>query len=771
MRKEISILLQRFFIFLLFSYLVLLTQTFALPFNILPKAGTQLPTTVNFSVTSSVPAFYTVYNNTVAPRFNNYVKYLPPNVRQVTTGGVYGDTCGLTFNLAGKDQPGSSCTLQLAVFGPVNPTNPSPKNHLFVCFPKGITCAGSLYELNVTAINLVSLSVLPASENLFIGNTLQYSAIGNYSNGSSSVLTSTVTWASSNHSVASITTSGLATAVGAGLSTITASLQNVTSNPATLNVKAVTLSSIAIVPMTASANSGETVQYTATGTYTDGTTQDLTATVMWQSSNVSVATIDSTGLATAVSVGSTTVTAELQGVLSNTASLTVNNGLVSIAVTPTNASINTGGTQQFTATGTYADHTTADISTAVTWLSSNTSVGTINTTGLATGVAAGSSTITASQSGITSTGAMLNVSNPLVSIAVTPTPGFVTPRSSLQFTATGTFNDGSMQNITQTVTWNSSNTANATITTGGANAGLAKGVAIGSSNVTASLSGKTSNSVPLQVQSFLYVVNYATNISYCNLNGSGSITGCLTSTAAVSPQEITINPIGTFAYVTESSPASGIFVCTLNATDGSLSGCIQTVVLTSPGQIAITPANTFAYIANETGITKCNINSTTGALSSCSLTGDVTFTNPVGIAVNPAGTFAYITDATANNVTYCAINTNGALSGCTVTGTGFSDPLEIAIDPSGGFAYITNSTSTTISSCPINVNGTFGTCATSAVMFSSPRGIAQNTSGSFAYVTNFSSNAVSTCTVTAGFFTSCTPSASTYSSPFGIAVN
>lgn len=69
--------------------------------------------------------------------------------------------------------------------------------------------------------------------------------------------------------------------------------------------------------------------------------------------------------------------------------------LTSIAVTPANPSTTVGGTQQFTATGNYSDGITQDITTQVTWTSDTQNVATITTAGLATGVSAGSSTITA----------------------------------------------------------------------------------------------------------------------------------------------------------------------------------------------------------------------------------------------------------------------------------------------------------------------------------------------------------------------------------------
>lgn len=133
---------------LIVGLLTISTLSFALPFNIVPKAGTQLPT--SFKNGQTVTAYYTVYNNTISSRNDNFVKYLPPNVTQITRNGTYPDTCGALFNLSGKGQAGSSCTLQLRITGAVNKDDPDPHHHLFVCFPGGKSCAGTQYQLSVT---------------------------------------------------------------------------------------------------------------------------------------------------------------------------------------------------------------------------------------------------------------------------------------------------------------------------------------------------------------------------------------------------------------------------------------------------------------------------------------------------------------------------------------------------------------------------------------------------------------------------------------------
>ncbi len=121
------------------------TQCIALPFTIVPTPGTTLPTLINPGQT--ITALYTVTNNTAGVRAHNYVKYLPPNVTQVTQDVAYPDLCGASFDLA----PGASCQLELQISGAVNGLDPNPHHHLFVCLPGGATCAGTPYALHVLA--------------------------------------------------------------------------------------------------------------------------------------------------------------------------------------------------------------------------------------------------------------------------------------------------------------------------------------------------------------------------------------------------------------------------------------------------------------------------------------------------------------------------------------------------------------------------------------------------------------------------------------------
>ena len=275
----------------------------------------------------------------------------------------------------------------------------------------------------------------------------------------------------------------------------------------TLTVTAATLTSIAVTPTNPSIANGTTRQFTATGTFSDSTTQDLTTQVTWSSSATGVATISnaggSQGLASSVAVGSTTITATL-GLVSGNTTLTVTAATLStIAVTPVNPSLPLGLTRQFTATGTFSDSTMQDLTTQVTWSSSSPGVATISNAsgskGLATSVAAGTTIITATLGSVSGNTTLTVNAVTLVSITVTPATPTLTKGTTRQFTATGTYSDSSAQNLTTSVTWSSSTPAVVSISNAGGSKGLAKAKRRGTATITAtlgSISGSTSVTVP-----------------------------------------------------------------------------------------------------------------------------------------------------------------------------------------------------------------------------------------------------------------------------------
>jgi len=135
-----------------------------------------------------------------------------------------------------------------------------------------------------------------------------------------------VNWTSSPASVATVSnapsTEGLATGIATGNATITALFAGL-AGQASLTVTNATLTSITIVPAMPDITLDGSQQFTATGNFSDGSTEQLTDQVTWTSSDASVATMSPDGLASPAGTGTTTITATMNGV-KGTATLTVN---------------------------------------------------------------------------------------------------------------------------------------------------------------------------------------------------------------------------------------------------------------------------------------------------------------------------------------------------------------------------------------------------------------------------------------------------------------
>jgi uncharacterized protein YjdB len=348
--------------------------------------------------------------------------------------------------------------------------------------------------LTVTAAALRSIAVTPANPSITKGTTQQFTATGTYTDNSTANLTSQVTWASATTTVATITTAGLATAVATGTSTISAKLGSI-SGSTVLTVTDPALQSIAVTPANPSIAKGLKQQFTATGTYSDNSTADLTSQVTWASATTTVATISAAGLATAVGTGTSTISAKLGSITGSTVLTVTAAALQSIAVTPANPTIAKGTTQQFTATGTYTDSSTKDLSSQVTWGSATTSVATISSAGLATALAAGTSTISAMLDGVGGSTVLTVTAAALQSIVISPANPSV-PKGEVQiFTAEGTFSDNTTKDLTTQVTWTSSDSSVATISNSSGTQGVATSVATGTTTIKAALGGVTASTV------------------------------------------------------------------------------------------------------------------------------------------------------------------------------------------------------------------------------------------------------------------------------------
>ncbi len=354
--------------------------------------------------------------------------------------------------------------------------------------------------LTVTNASLIAIKITPAHPEAALGTTEQFTATGIFSDGSMQDVTQQVSWSSADDAIASVSnvagTKGLTTSFAVGKTTISAELGGVSADT-DFTVTDAVLVSIEVTPANTSTPKGMTLQFTATGIYSDHTTHELTQQVGWSSSDPAVASVSNAaganGLATALTVGSATISATL-GTVTGTTTLDVTPAtLLSIDISPANPSLVQGTIRQLTATGCYSDSSTLDITNRVTWNVSDPAVASVSNAaganGLATALTVGSATISATLGTATGTTTLTVTAAVLESIEVDPYDAATVVGVTRQFVASGVYSDGTVQDLTQQVTWSSSDRTVATISNAAGSKGIATPARVGSTVVSATLGG------------------------------------------------------------------------------------------------------------------------------------------------------------------------------------------------------------------------------------------------------------------------------------------
>ena len=660
-----------------------------------------------------------------------------------------------------------------------------------------------------TAPTLQSIAVTPSAPSVIAGYTQQFTATGTYSNGTTQNLTSSATWSSSSTSVAAVSTAGLATGIAAGTSTITAKSGSI-SGTTKLTVTAPTLTSISVTPASPSVAAGKTQPFTATGTYSNGTTQNLTSSSTWSSSATSIATVSAGGLATGVSVGTSTITAK-SGSINGSTTLTVTAAtLTSIAVTPASPSVAAGKTQQFTATGTYSNGTTQNLTSSAAWSSSTISIATVSAGGLATGVATGSSTITATSGTVSGSTTLTVTAAVLTSIAVNPANVSVAAGYTQQFTATGTYSNGTTQNLTSSATWSSSKTSVATVKS---TTGLATTVAPGTATITAK-SGTISGSATLTVTAAVlasisvtptsasiaagYTQQYTATGTYSNGTAQN-----LTSTASWNSSSTSIATVSA-GLANAVSQGTATITATSGAVSGSSTLTVTPAVLTSisvtPGSLSLAAGHTqqFTATGNYSNGTTQNLTSTaswnssalavasvSGGLATAIAQGSTAITASSGTVSGSATltvTAAVLTSisispttasvAAGNTAQFAATGnySNGTRQSLTGSATWNSSATSVAT-VSGGLATSAAQGSATITASSGTISGSATLTVTAAVLTSisvtpNMATVAAGQSQQFAATGTYSDGTTQNLTGSSTWISSATPVATVNSSGF-----
>jgi uncharacterized protein YjdB len=342
-----------------------------------------------------------------------------------------------------------------------------------------------------------------------------------------------------------------------------------------------------------------TQQLTASGSYSNGTTRDITDSVMWTSSNTAVATVNDLGLATGVSVGGPVTVTATVGNVSGSLQIAVTEAvLTSITVTPGTASVPAGMTQSFTSTGRYSDGTTRDVTTSVTWTSSDTAIATVDGAGLGTGGAAGGPvTVTATLGNVSGTSQFTVTRAVLTAIAVTPAMASVPVGMTKQFNANGSYSDGTTVDITDSVTWTSSDTSVATVDGAGLGTGMTVGGPVTLTATLGSVSGASQLSVTQAVLASISV-SPATASVPAGLTKSFTAQGRYSdgSTMDVTNKVTWTSSNTGVARVSDTGVATGVVwsgePITLTATMGNVKGTARlTVTFPLLSWIMVAPSN------------------------------------------------------------------------------------------------------------------------------------------------------------------------------------
>ena len=338
--------------------------------------------------------------------------------------------------------------------------------------------------------------VSPASASVIVGRTTQFAASIADASGKP-LLGRSVTWSTSNSTVAQVNGTGLASAVAVGGPVMIEATSEGKTGTATVTVLPVPVASVTVTPPATTLTVGQTAQLLATPM--DGGGVPLTGRVItWTSANSAVADVDGAGLVTAKTVGGpVTITASSEG-KSGTATVTVSPvPVASIAVSPASSTLTVGQTAQLTATPKDAngDPLTGRV---ITWMSDNATVAAVDGSGLVTAKGAGGpATITATSEAKSGTASVTVIPVPVASVTVSPSTATVVMGMTLQLAATPRAANGDPL-TGRTITWSSGNTTIADVD----GTGLVTAKALGGPVTITALSEGHSGTASITVTAF-----------------------------------------------------------------------------------------------------------------------------------------------------------------------------------------------------------------------------------------------------------------------------
>ncbi len=553
--------------------------------------------------------------------------------------------------------------------------------------------------LTVAAKTVATVAVNPNPASATVGQTAQLSATAADAQGAA-MTGKTFTWSSSAPTVATVTASGLVTAVAAGTATITATTDGI-AGQSSFTATAVTAASVSVSPTSSSLQVSGTTQLTAT--VYDAAGNVLPSRVpTWSSANPTVATVSSTGRVTAVSQGNTTITATVDGTSANAAIAVAappQAPVATVSVSLAAQTLNVGQSTQ--ASAVLRDAAGVVLSNrSITWSSAAPQLATVSSSGVVTAIAPGSATIIATSEG-QSGSATLVVSTtapaPVATVTLSAASTSIYPGQSLAIVVT--LKDAQGNTLTgRTIAWSSSSPSVLTVSP----TGQVQAMAAGTATVTATSEGKSGSiaitvmaspvipvtSVSVTAPTTTLVVGQTTQLTATPKDGHGlPLTGRVVTWSSSAPNVASVSSTG---VVTAIAAGSVVINATVEGVVGSLPMAVTTTA-TTVASVSVTLASGALTVAQTTQATAVAKDASGNTLSA----GTPTWasSNPAVATVSSSG---LVTAAGAGSATITATisgKSGGASVSVTSTSTGpitvtppavpLSEPSPVVPAPTG----------------------------------------------------------------------------------------
>jgi 6-phosphogluconolactonase (cycloisomerase 2 family) len=484
-----------------------------------------------------------------------------------------------------------------------------------------------------------------------------------------------------------------------------------------------------VTPASPSVAAGLTQQFAATGTYSDGTSTNLTKSATWSTDTPGVATIDASGLATSKAQGTANISATVGGIKGSTAFTISAPTLVSLSVTPPNATIQIGSVspRQFSAIELYTDQSTKDVTASSTWSVSNPLIAAVDIEGAVSPNRVGYTAVTAVDGSLSASANMTVLATPRYLYVASDADRNLTRMSidansgQPQFQGyQRTGNDTSIGSgcLSSDPSGKRAYLSSVSVVPGGSLAGLVNIYSMDTATGKLTPNFKNPFSIPDPVGclafepsgKFAYatvVIDNSTNaLDTFSVNQDGTLTLSGTVTLPETPGTPAIDPLGRYLYVATQYTTVGETVHAFGYAIDSSTGALTPVDATpfvlpseSAGAFSFHSSGKYLYLSdsNSGTITQYKLDPSTGKISSANASVTPCI-NALPLSFSPDGTHAYLAcreDSSNRGVASApliafSVGTTGALTQIGTTGAGVA-PGQMLVDPSGKFIYLLGS--------------------------------------------------------------------------------